>query len=211
MKAVTIIDYGLGNLYSVSRAFETQNANVVITNEADKISSADYLVLPGVGAFKKGMENLEKLGLVDALRQFIQRERPFLGICLGMQLMFDQSEEFGNNIGLGLISGDVKKLPSHSKAGEALRVPHMGWSALLPGERQWNHTILHNTLPGSYTYHVHSFVGHPARSEDILAYTNYGGYDLAVVVNKSNIIGIQSHPERSGPVGLRILESFLEL
>lgn len=212
MPRVTVIDYGVGNLLSVTRAFEYCGASVVLTDDAAKIADADYLVLPGVGAFCDGMVGLAGRGLVDPIRAFAAKERPFLGICLGMQLMLDESEEFGAHEGLGLIPGKVVAIPARGSDGAAHKIPHIGWNKIcVPAGISWQGTLLDTSAEDSSFYFVHSFTAVPASHKYRLADCYYNGQVIAAAIRKDNIYGCQFHPEKSGAGGLAIIKQFLEL
>lgn len=211
MKRVSIVDYGIGNLLSVRRAFEHFGTEVDFVRTAAEVTAADRLVLPGVGAFADGMKGLSDLGLVEPVRAFAACERPFLGICLGMQMMFDGSEEFGVHAGLGLIPGKVVAIPPRGVDGRPHRIPHIGWNALLlpPGRRDWRGSVLEDVPLGSFMYFVHSYTAVPGRDEDRLADCHYGGHMISAMAQRGSLYGAQFHPEKSGEMGLRIIRSFL--
>ncbi|MGB9840700.1 imidazole glycerol phosphate synthase subunit HisH [Thermovenabulum sp.] len=198
MKEITVIDYGMGNLGSVKKAFEYLGYRVVLTSDAAEILKAESLVLPGVGAFKEAMGRLKLNGKIDALKKKILIEKvPFLGICLGMQLLFEFSEE-GSEKGLGILKGDVKLIPKK----QGLKIPHMGWNRI---KVKKNSPILKN-LDGEYFYFVHSYFA-DAEMEDVSSVTEYGG-EITASVEKGNIFATQFHPEKSGKAGLQLLENF---
>lgn len=223
-KTISIIDSGLGNLKSVARAFESFGVPVKIIKMPDEVLEADFLVLPGVGAFKDGMEGLRSRNLVGAIIEFAESKRPLLGICLGMQLFMTESEEFGINKGLDLILGRVIPLrPVDEVQIEGYKVPNVGWNELLipsgkfktkvisdKGDNNWKETILSNIRVGDEVYFVHSFYVKPQNPEYMLATTIYGGQEICAVIQRENIIGCQFHPEKSGDVGLKILKEFYE-
>jgi glutamine amidotransferase len=198
---IVIIDYGMGNLRSVQRAFEYVGAEVVVTAHRGTIESASAVVLPGVGAFGKAMSNLEQTGLADVIRQVIAQGRPFLGICLGLQLLFEESDEMGQHKGLGVFGGQVKRFEV------GLKVPQIGWNQI---HVQRASPLLEGVADGSYTYFVHSYYVAPADPEIVLATTDYE-IDYASIISQDNVFGIQFHPEKSQAVGLRILRNFTEL
>lgn len=211
---VTVIDYGIGNLLNVVRALQHCGAQVsVVDNAAQVVELPDRLVLPGVGAFADGMLELRQRGFDDLVKRFATTERPFLGICVGMQMLFDVGEEFGDHAGLGLIPGRVVPLPSMDVSERPHRIPHIGWSALQkPGSRtSWEHTILNGTEPDEPMYFVHSFAPMPAQEEHRLADTHYNGVRICAAVARGSIYGCQFHPERSAQRGLDILSAFLAL
>jgi imidazole glycerol-phosphate synthase subunit HisH len=207
---VTIIDYGVGNLLSVQRGFEHCGAKVSLTADPDQILSAKRVVLPGVGAFANAMTALDALNLVGVIREVGRRETPLLGICLGMQLLLEESDEFGITAGLGLIPGRVIAVPLESISGEAQKVPHIGWNALLPSSAlvDWNGTLLQDNRPGDASYFVHSFMAVPTDPAHRIADCVHGGHRIPAVIGRDQIIGCQFHPEKSGEVGLKILRRF---
>ncbi len=198
---IAIVDYGVGNLRSVQRAFEYVGAEVTVTAHRETIESASAVVLPGVGAFGKAMSNLERAGLTDVICQVITQGRPFLGICLGLQLLFEESEEMGQYRGLGVFGGQVKRFEV------SLKVPQIGWNQI---HIQRTSPLLEGVADGSYAYFVHSYYVAPADPEIVLAITDYE-IDYASIVGQDNVFGIQFHPEKSQAVGLRILRNFTEL
>ena len=208
---VHVVDYGIGNLYSVARAIEAAGGEARLTTRPAEIFAADRILLPGVGAFEPCMRTLVESGLADPVREFARTGRPFLGICVGMQLLFDHSLEFGRHDGLGLIAGHVAPIPPRDAAGDR-KVPHIGWSPLLrPVERDWPGTALGGEMAGqSSAYFVHSFSCIPDDAGHRLAEVDYSGYRICAAVQADNITAFQCHPEKSGPVGLRILERFLK-
>ncbi len=208
---VTIIDYGVGNLLSVQRGFEHCGATVIVTRNPEKILASNRVVLPGVGAYGNAMQSLEQLGLISVIAEIARRQTPLLGICLGMQLLFDESEEFGLTPGLGLIPGRVIPVPTQTSIGTSLKIPHIGWSGLVPSfnSKCWSGTIIENNNPGDAAYFVHSFMAVPVNSIHRIADCIYGGHQLPAVVCRDSIMGCQFHPEKSGAVGLKILRRFL--
>ena len=220
-KKVVIIDYGLGNLFSVERALKHIGARVEVTSEAELIIDADYLVLPGVGAFGDGMNGLREKNLMEPIIEFVESGRPFLGICLGMQLLMTSSEEFGEHQGLNLVSGRVIRL---TEGMERIKIPHVGWNSLIiPGHIRshkqdeeitknfWDNTLLKGINTGMFVYFVHSYIVVPDDTSNILAETKYGDNVFCSVLRKGNIFACQFHPERSGKVGLKIYKQFIRL
>lgn len=210
MTTVTIADFGSGNLLSVHRALSHIGAAVTVTTDAHEIARAERLVVPGVGAFADSMAGLTGRGLALPVKAFAASGRPTLGICVGMQMLFDGSEEFGDNSGLGLIPGPVRRIPATGADGQPHKVPHIGWNRLV-AVADWRGTILDGTPEGASVYYVHSFSGHPADEAHRLADSDYDGCRIAGVVRKGNLYGCQFHPEKSGEVGLAILANFLGL
>jgi glutamine amidotransferase len=207
MKKVCILDYGIGNLKSLSNAFIRLGADTILSSKHKEILGADYLILPGVGAFANAMEKLKNLNLDNVILEFIRYGRPFMGICLGMQMLFEKSEEFGITDGIGIIEGDVIKIPIEKKVS---RLPNIGWNNLVPTNfNQWDNSILKGLSEEDRVYFIHSFCCKPKQEKDILAKTFYEEIELCASVQRGNIIGVQFHPEKSGPVGLKILNQFL--
>lgn len=209
---VHVLDYGVGNLHSVQHSLEHCGAEVVVTTSATAAADAERLVLPGVGAFRDGMKGLRDAGFVEPILEFAQTGRPFLGICLGMQMMFETSEEAGTHEGLGLLAGDVVPVPPTGRGGEPHKIPHIGWNRLLPthGDRLAG-DLLHGLPEEAAVYFVHSFHAAPADPMHLTAHCDYNGCRIAAVVQKGSMAGCQFHPEKSGPVGLRILRNFLKM
>jgi glutamine amidotransferase len=202
---IVIVDYGIGNLRSVQKALERVGATAVVTSDPAALDRAQGVVLPGVGAFGDGMDRLRQRGLVEPVLRQAEAGKPLLGICLGMQLLFDESEEMGHQEGLGLLPGRVVRFPE----GE-LKVPHIGWNQLRLAEPRPEMALLEGVEDGAYAYFVHSY--YPAAGEpgDLLATTEYG-IEFASVVGRGTIWGAQFHPEKSQDVGLRLLKNFVRL
>jgi glutamine amidotransferase len=207
---IVVIDFGVGNLLSVQRGIEHCGANVEITSSPDRVLAASRLVLPGVGAFSNAMNALTELGLVAPIREAASRGVPLLGICLGMQMLMDESEEFGLTKGLGLIAGRVIPVPSTTKEGLPQKIPHIGWNALIrpEGAARWTSSVMEDVVPGDSVYFVHSFMAVPSDPSHRIADCVYGGHRVAGVIGRDRIVGCQFHPEKSGPVGLNILRRF---
>jgi glutamine amidotransferase len=195
---IAVIDYGMGNLRSVQKGFEKVGFDAVVTSDIKTIESASRIVLPGVGAFTDCMNNLEGRGLVEPVIRAIEKGKPFLGICLGLQLLFEESEEFGNRKGLGLVKGKVKRFPK----GE-LKVPHMGWNSI---KKVKDTPLLADLADDSYLYFVHSYYVLP--DEDVTATTTDYGMEFTSSIVKDNIFACQFHPEKSQADGLKILKAF---
>jgi len=201
MRPVAIVDYGMGNLRSVQKAFERLGHAAEVTRDAERVATAPGVVLPGVGAFGACMQNLTALGLVAPVRQSIAAGRPFLGICLGMQLLFEESEEFGPVRGLGILPGRVVRFP----AAADRPVPHMGWNQVTVRRRA---AALAGVDDGAYVYFVHSYYPVP-RDPAVIATTTAYGCEFASSVAWENVFACQFHPEKSQRVGLHILENFV--
>lgn len=213
-RPVTVIDYGIGNLLNVVRALQHCGADVRVVDSAVQVADLpDRLVLPGVGAFADGMAELKTRGFDDLVKRYAQMERPFLGICVGAQMLFDVGEEFGDHAGLGLIPGRVTSVASTGLSGKANRIPHIGWSSLeQPATRSsWENTILSRVETGEPMYFVHSFAPVPLSEEHRLADTYYNGVRICAAVSRGSLYGCQFHPERSARHGLSILSAFLDL
>jgi glutamine amidotransferase len=195
---IAIIDYGMGNLRSVQKGLETVGWQAEIVGDPEGVDRADGVILPGVGAFADAMRNLREAGMVDAIYRAIDEGKPFLGICLGQQLLFEHSEEFGLTTGLGVFPGTVRRLPP------GLIVPHMGWNEI---EIRQPVPLLDGVTEGARFYFVHSYFVAPSTPEVIVAETEYG-IRFASVVGRENVFGIQFHPEKSSKLGLNILNNF---
>ena len=208
---VSIIDYGLSNLLSVRRAAEYCGAQVELVQTPEAVLAAPRLILPGVGAFEDGMNGLAALGLIEPIRQKAAEGTPLLGICLGMQMLFDESDEFGRHQGLGLIPGRVERIPAVDTSGVPQRVPNIGWRPLVPAHGSFAGTALQNVPAGGECYCVHSYEAKPKNEADRLADSPYGGRSICAAALRGSVMGTQFHPEKSGPVGLSILKAFLEL
>jgi len=212
-REVAVIDYGMGNLLSVRRGLEHCGATVTVIANPDAILSASRVVLPGVGAFADGMAELSRQGLDAVVREVAARGIPLLGICLGMQMLLDESDEFGTTTGLGLIPGRVVAIPSATADGRSQKIPHVGWNALVlsRGRENWEGTLLQDVKPGEAVYFVHSFMANPVDPRHRLADCLYGGMPVSAAIGRENVQGCQFHPEKSGEVGLKVLRRFLAL
>jgi glutamine amidotransferase len=208
---ITVVDYGIGNLHSVVSALNYCGVKIELTDSPSKIAKASRLVLPGVGAFRNGMNSLKEKSIINPIRDFIKKGNPLLGICLGMQMLLDESEEFGIYEGFGFISGMVKSIPKTNINGEKHKIPHIGWSKLIPSRDDMhlsNNKIFKDVKAGESVYFLHSFHAITASKEDTLAYCDYNGRKLAAIIASENIYGCQFHPEKSGLIGLKIIENF---
>ena len=211
MKKITIINYGCGNILNLARSVEFLGYEAEIANDKEKILNARHLILPGVGAFSTAAKQLDKYNLYESISEYSKSKKPLLGICLGMQLLFTSSYEFGNHKGLGLIEGEVTKISGN--VNKELKVPHMGWNEIYPAnnEKEWENKILKNTLIGKNFYFVHSYVGITKNPKSTIAVCNYSNISIPAVVSKENIFGCQFHPEKSGENGLKVLKNFCEI
>lgn len=210
MATAAVIDYGVGNLFSVARACELAGLQARIVDRADDVAAADGVILPGIGAFGDAMDALQQRGLAAPIREAAARGTPILGVCLGMQLLMDESHEFGTHQGLGLVAGSTERLIVE----DAVKIPHVAWSQLLPltpGSSAWDRTLLRGLRPGSAMYFVHSYAVRPLDPGVIVAETTYGGTRFPAAIQARNIYGFQCHPERSGPAGLSVYRNFAEL
>lgn len=204
---ITIIDYGVGNLSSLKRAFAFCGADAFISEDVGEILSSDAAVLPGVGSFEAGMRGLKLRGLVDAVKEMAAADKPMLGICLGAQLMLSKGYEFGEFEGLGIMSGKVVRFP---ELKENEKIPQIGWNGVsAPKGRSWENSILGNLPENFSVYFVHSYILAPDLPENIFGLTAYGGQEFCSIMKKGNIYASQFHPEKSGEVGLAILRNFI--
>ncbi len=204
---IALIDYGISNLRSVQKAFEYLNTEVTLVETPDRLAQAERLILPGVGAFPAGILGLRERGLIEPIKQAARAGKPLIGICLGMQLLFETSDEMGETEGLGLLPGKVTRLGGPVSLVRGLKVPHMGWNQL---DLVRAHPLVRDLTMGSYAYFVHSYAIYPDDQELVLATTEYGG-PFASIVGQGNICGLQFHPEKSQAVGLKLLQNFLEM
>ncbi|PSM52332.1 imidazole glycerol phosphate synthase HisFH, HisH subunit [Campylobacter blaseri] len=202
---IGIVDYGAGNIKSIENAFLSVGAKIKLVKDPDELIRFDRIVLPGVGAFKDAMEILKKINLDEAIKDFIKTGKPFLGICLGLQLLFETSEEFETSNGLGILKGKVVKFDK-SKFDKNLKIPHIGWNSL---ELRKTSQLTKNLKDKPYMYFVHSY--HIECNKDILLSKTFYGYEFTSAIEKDNVFGLQPHPEKSGEVGLKIVKNFMEI
>jgi glutamine amidotransferase len=210
MKKVAIIDYELGNLFSVRQACLSLGADAFLTSDYKEVQKADMVILPGVGAFGQAMNNLKKFELDRAILDSINEKKPFMGVCLGLQLLFEGSEEFGSHEGLGIFPGMVKKFPNISPTGEKLLIPQIAWNKICFSQiKKWETSPLSVIGQNEYFYFVHSYFVDVGGSEFELSRTNYNGLEYSSSVFKNNIFAVQFHPEKSGVVGLNVYKKWL--
>lgn len=211
---VSIIDYGIGNLFSVLKACEFVGMKPTITSDIKEIISSDAIILPGVGAFGDAMDNLHKYDLVNPIIDFANSGKPLMGVCLGMQLLLTESEEHGLTKGLGIFNGVCKKFPLVNN-GAKLKVPQITWNSISPTDINNNNFKLNTPLEeinkGEYMYFVHSYYADLVKEDEVLSRTVYGGIDYCSSINKNNIFAFQFHPEKSGAEGLKIYKKFNEI
>ena len=204
---ISIIDYDAGNIKSVEKAIEFLGEEVEITSDKEKILASDGVILPGVGAFGVAMEKLHSRNLVETIKEYAKTGKPFLGICLGLQLLFDESDETPGVKGLGLLEGKIKRIPSEYEDGTTLKVPHIGWNSI---DINPSRKLMKGIPSDSYVYFVHSFYLEAANLCDVIATTEYG-VKIHAAVERDNIMATQFHPEKSSDVGLKILSNFIAM
>jgi glutamine amidotransferase len=212
MKNVVIIDYQLGNLFSVKQACEYLGHNAVISSNPEELKKADYAILPGVGAFADAMNNMQSLGLVNAIHSYVDEGKPLMGVCLGLQLLLTESEEFGNTKGLDIIPGMVKKFKSIGPDDQVYKVPQIQWNVIQqPAEHKWQNTPLQCCKDGDFMYFVHSFYAAPSDKQYVLSESEYAGLQYCSSVKKDNVFATQFHPEKSGLYGVNIYKEWFNL
>ena len=206
---IAVIDYGVGNLFSLLSSLKYVGLDTKLTNDIEEIKSAKGIILPGVGAFRDAIGNLEKYGLKETLISEAKKGKPFLGICLGMQMLFEKSYEYGEYEGLGLINGTVEEIKKYISENSNLKIPHMGWNSLIINERFKDDKILKDVDNNEYVYYVHSYFA-KTDMKNIVTYSEYGTKIPGIVKNE-NVYGMQFHPEKSGDTGLKLLKNWGEL
>ena len=210
---IAIADYGVGNIFSLKRSLEYIGVESVLTEDPEVFRKAEKLILPGVGAFPDAIKKLEETGFAGTIKEEAKTGKPLLGICLGMQLLLDESHEYGNHLGLGLVPGKVvdmkARLMEEGLEGLNLKIPQMGWNSLMFPKDKVKSKLFQDIQEGDHVYFVHSFAAE-VKPEYLIAYTEYG-YSVTAAVQKDNIMGVQFHPEKSGDIGLKILENFCKL
>lgn len=212
LPSVSIIDYGMGNLFSVKQACEHVGLQAIIASEADDILNSEAVILPGVGAYADAIDTLNKLDLVNPIHDFIKSGKPFMGICLGFQLLMSESEEFGRHKGLDIFRGQVIKFPTESRNSQKTKVPQVGWNRInrpiFTKEGFWRNTVLADMRDGEFMYFVHSYYCKPENNEIILSLTKYADTEFCSSIAWKNICAFQFHPERSAAEGLRIYKNW---
>ena len=209
---LVIIDYGLCNLRSVYNALKKIGFDSFVSDNPQGLKTADAVILPGVGAFEDGMKGLRDKKLIEPIKDFVKTGKPFLGICLGMQMLMSKSFEFGEHQGLNLIEGQVEGFKNKIINGQYdFKIPHIGWNGLFSNGHPWSKTILEDLPQGQEMYFVHSYHVIPSDQANVLAQTQYAGIKFCSVVGKDNIYGCQFHPEKSSSFGLKILNNFVRL
>ncbi len=207
MSSVAIVDYGLGNLYSVKQACAHVGLDAVITSAKRDLLEADAVILPGVGAFGDAMATLRRLDLVSVLQDIATTNKPLVGICLGIQLLMTESFEFGQHKGLGIIEGTVVRLSELVESERALKIPHVGWNRIHHLPKSWQDTLLEGLCDGAYMYFVHSFIVWPQNEDVIISKTRYGDTEFCSSLQYKNVFACQFHPERSALTGIRIYQN----
>ena len=200
---IAIIDYGMGNLHSVYNALKAVDCECVITHDIDTLKAADGLILPGVGAFYDCMQNLEKSGLITTIKEEVKKGKPLLGICLGMQILFEEGFEVQKCNGLGFLKGKIQLMKDSS-----VKIPHIGWNTLTKTQSDYIMDV-YDKQP--FVYFVHSYCLNDYDENDLIAYTTYGSINIPAYVRKGNVLGMQYHPEKSGTDGLLMLKAFKEM
>ena len=210
MKKITIIDYGCGNILNLARALKFLGYETKITHEKEAIVSSSHVILPGVGSFKTAMQQIKKYDLKNTILEYANSKKPLLGICLGMQILLTKGYEFGDHNGLGLIKGEVIKIPN--KKNSTIKIPHMGWNEIYPEHnKKWENKILNEKLVGKSFYFVHSYICLTKSPNSTIAVCNYFDITIPAIISHDNIFGCQFHPEKSSENGLKILKNFCEI
>ena len=208
---VAIINYGMSNMHSIQSACSKSGLSSVITADAEQIMGARVAILPGVGAFGKAMEHLAESGLANCILRFVQSGKPFVGICLGLQILFETSEEFGEHKGLGIIKGTVKKFKVNTCKNNRYPVPQIGWNRICQNNSRWDNTLLCDNRGGDFMYFVHSYYVQPEDEKVVLATTTYGDLKYCSIIQHDNIFATQFHPEKSGEAGMKVYNNIYKL
>jgi len=205
---IGILDYGAGNLKNVCRAIEHLGYDYQLITSPQDVMNAEKLIIPGVGAFKVAMEQLAALELIEPIRQLAEKSIPIMGICLGMQLLFETSSEFGSTNGLGILTGTINPIPDVNSSGDRVKVPHVGWNELIVNNLK--SSIINDLSKNEAVYFVHSYRVEDFDKADIVAHCTYNDLKIPAIVQRKNVLGCQFHPEKSGTVGLKIFKNFLK-
>ena len=206
---IGVIDYGMGNLYSVEQALLRLGCDVTVTSEIETLEKMDGLILPGVGAFPDAMHILKETGLAQFVKRIGETSKPLIGICLGMQLLYEESEENGHTQGLGLLKGRIRKFPDFTSSSDVVRIPHMGWNPLsFTNYPNWLQEV--DKQDSTHVYFVHSYLAMETLKEEVVASATYAGKFVPGLVHKNNLTGMQFHPEKSGPFGRYLLEQWVQ-
>ena len=210
-KKVVIIDYELGNLFSVNQACKHIGIETKVSKNIDDIKQADAIILPGVGAFKQAMQNMREFGLDKALKEEALSGKPIMGICLGMQLLFSKSEEFGSTEGLNIIEGDILRFSKKTDEERHLRIPQISWNEIYTSKLNWDNTPFRDLSSGTDMYFIHSYFASPKNTDEILSVTNFAKMSYCSSIIKDNIFATQFHPEKSGENGLSIYKNWAQI
>lgn len=208
---VQIVDYRLGNLFSIQQACDRVGLDAFVSDCPQSLEDVDGIILPGVGAFGNAMDNLRELRLLEPLRERVASDCPLFGVCLGMQLLFEESEEFGRHAGLGILSGCVKRLPQQMHRDRQLRIPNVGWHRTFLADPISVRPVCEGIRDGQYMYYVHSYHADPEDSSDVLTFTHFGDIRYCSAVQRGNIVGVQFHPERSAEAGLQFYRNWAKM
>lgn len=207
---IVIVDYNLGNLFSVANMCDHLGFDAKISSNKNEILDSDFLILPGVGAFGDAMATLKSLDLIEPIRDFVNSGKPIMGVCLGMQLLFTESEEFGNNKGLGIVNGVVKRFPAYTKNGERVKIPQIEWNSIhVRDNSQFQNSPLKDCSENDFMYFVHSYYVVPEDESVVLTTTDYGGVSYCSSILSKNVFACQFHPEKSAHNGISIYSNFL--
>lgn len=211
IKKIAIIDYGMGNLFSVQHACQHNGLTAFLSSEKEQILNSDAIILPGVGAFGDAMTNLIKLDLIGPITDFIQMNKPLMGICLGMQLLFTESEEFGIHKGLNVLPGYIQKFQQPKLQEKKIKIPQIGWNKIIrPKNREWQNTPFSEIQDEEYMYFIHSLYAVPENNNSILSLTDYDGISYCSSILEKNIFAVQFHPEKSAKDGIQIIKNFAQ-
>tara|TARA_B100001123_G_C15068819_1_gene930741 strand:- start:193 stop:825 length:633 start_codon:yes stop_codon:yes gene_type:complete len=205
---ITIIDYKMGNHFSLINALKFCEVDFNVSNDPKVIRKSDILLLPGVGSFKTGMKNLSELNLIEEIREHVDKNKKILGICIGMQLLLNESDEFGLSKGLGLIEGEVKRLPENNINGTRNLIPNVSWNKINENKLSEKNNFLKNINKNNFYYFVHSYYANLKNKSNVIAYSKFYNFEYAAIISKNNIFGTQFHLEKSGSEGIKLLKNF---